>query len=681
MILSPLAPDVAARRAAGADVVLEKTPLERYVPPAKPSLVGLSRLALAQALGSIGVPERQRNMRVSQIWHWLYVRGAQDFEAMSSVAKDLRAELAANFTLARPQIAAEQISVDGTRKWLLRLPGEHAGENPHEVECVYIPEADRGTLCLSTQVGCTLNCSFCHTGTQRLVRNLTAGEIAGQVMVARDRLNDWADRETPTGNRLVTNVVMMGMGEPLYNFDAVRDALLIAADNEGIGISRRRITLSTSGVVPNIIRTGEEIGVMLAVSLHAVRDELRNELVPLNRKYPIAELLQACRDYPGSSNARRITFEYVMLKGVNDSPAEAMELVRLLKRIPAKVNLIPFNPWPGAPYECPSDEAIRAFSDIVFAAGFSAPVRTPRGRGDVKKIVLAYSGGLDTSVILRWLQETYRCEVVTFTADLGQGEELEPARKKAELLGAKEIFIDDLREEFVRDFVFPMFRANALYEGAYLLGTSIARPLIAKRQIEIARQVGADTVAHGATGKGNDQVRFELSYYALAPDINVVAPWREWDLNSRTRLLDYADQHQIPIARDKRGEAPFSVDANLLHISAEGKVLEDPWVEPEEYVYSRTVAPEQAPDQPQYVEIDFVRGDPVAIDGAALSPAALLTRLNELGGTHGIGRLDLVENRFVGMKSRGVYETPGGTILWSAHPGIETLCLYHGPMQ
>ena len=299
----------------------------------------------------------------------------------------------------------------------------------------------------------------------------------------------------------------------------------------------------------------------------------------------------------------------------------------------------------------------------------------------VKKIVLAYAGGLDTSVILRWLQETYRCEVVTFTADLGQGEELEPARKKAELLGVKEIFIDDLREEFVRDFVFPMFRANALYEGAYLLGTSIARPLIAKRQIEIARQTGADAVAHGATGKGNDQVRFELSYYALAPDIKVIAPWREWDLTSRTRLIEYADQHQIPIAKDKRGEAPFSVDANLLHISAEGKVLEDPAVEPEEYVYSRSVAPEQAPDEPQYVEIDFLRGDPVAVDGERLSPAALLTRLNELGGKHGIGRLDLVENRFVGMKSRGVYETPGGTILLAAHRGIESLCLDRGAMH
>ncbi|HZU87848.1 MAG TPA: argininosuccinate synthase [Stellaceae bacterium] len=298
--------------------------------------------------------------------------------------------------------------------------------------------------------------------------------------------------------------------------------------------------------------------------------------------------------------------------------------------------------------------------------------------GAVKKVVLAYSGGLDTSVILRWLQETYRCEVVAFTADLGQGEELESARKKAELLGARQIFVEDLREEFVRDFVFPMFRANALYEGAYLLGTSIARPLIAKRQIEIAHRVGADAVAHGATGKGNDQVRFELSYYALAPDIKVIAPWREWDLTSRTRLVEYADSHQIPIARDKRGEAPFSIDANLLHVSAEGKMLEDPWVEPDELVYSRTVAPEMAPDEPHYVEIGFERGDPVAIDDEPLSPASLLQRLNELGGRHGIGRLDLVENRFVGMKSRGVYETPGGTILQVAHRAIESLTLDRG---
>ncbi len=296
----------------------------------------------------------------------------------------------------------------------------------------------------------------------------------------------------------------------------------------------------------------------------------------------------------------------------------------------------------------------------------------------VKKVVLAYSGGLDTSVILKWLQETYGCEVVTFTAEIGQGEEVAPARKKAQMLGVKQIYIEDLREEFVRDFVFPMFRANALYEGVYLLGTSIARPLIAKRQIEIARETGADAVAHGATGKGNDQVRFELAYYALEPGIRVIAPWREWTLDSRSKLLDYAEKHQIPIAKDKRGEAPFSVDANLLHISAEGKLLEDPWQEPEEYVYSRSVAPEKAPDKPQYVEIEFERGDAAAVDGKKLSPAKLLAKLNELGGRHGIGRVDLVENRFVGMKSRGVYETPGGTILHAAHRGIESITLDRG---
>jgi argininosuccinate synthase len=296
----------------------------------------------------------------------------------------------------------------------------------------------------------------------------------------------------------------------------------------------------------------------------------------------------------------------------------------------------------------------------------------------VKKVVLAYSGGLDTSVILKWLQETYGCEVVTFTADIGQGEEVEPARKKAQMLGVKQIYIEDLREEFVRDFVFPMFRANALYEGTYLLGTSIARPLIAKRQIEIAREVGADAVAHGATGKGNDQVRFELTYYALKPDIRVIAPWREWKLESRTKLLDYAEKNQIPIAKDKRGEAPFSVDANLLHISAEGKALEDPWHEPEEFVYSRTVAPEQAPDKPEYVEIEFAKGDPVAVNGKKLSPANVLIALNEIGHRNGVGRLDLVENRFVGMKSRGVYETPGGTIWQVAHRGIESITLDRG---
>jgi argininosuccinate synthase len=294
---------------------------------------------------------------------------------------------------------------------------------------------------------------------------------------------------------------------------------------------------------------------------------------------------------------------------------------------------------------------------------------------DVKKVVLAYSGGLDTSVILRWLQVTYRCEVVTFTADLGQGEELGPARQKVQMFGVKEIFMDDLRETFVRDFVFPMFRANALYEGQYLLGTSIARPLIAQRQIEIAEQVGADAVAHGATGKGNDQVRFELSYYALKPDIKIIAPWREWDLTSRTRLLEFAEQNQIPIAKDKRGEAPFSVDANLLHSSSEGKILEDPAVEADEIVYQRTIRPEDAPDRPTVISVEFERGDAVGIDGARLSPAALLTRLNELGRDNGIGRLDMVENRFVGMKSRGVYETPGGTILLAAHRGIESITL------
>ncbi len=294
---------------------------------------------------------------------------------------------------------------------------------------------------------------------------------------------------------------------------------------------------------------------------------------------------------------------------------------------------------------------------------------------DVKKVVLAYSGGLDTSVILRWLQVTYRCEVVTFTADLGQGEELGPARQKAQMFGVKEIFMDDLRETFVRDFVFPMFRANTLYEGQYLLGTSIARPLIAQRQIEIAEQVGADAVAHGATGKGNDQVRFELSYYALKPDIKIIAPWREWDLTSRTRLLEFAEQNQIPIAKDKRGEAPFSVDANLLHSSSEGKILEDPAIEADEIVYQRTIRPEDAPDRPTVISVDFECGDAVGIDGVRLSPAALLTRLNELGHANGIGRLDLVENRFVGMKSRGVYETPGGTILLAAHRGIESITL------
>jgi argininosuccinate synthase len=298
--------------------------------------------------------------------------------------------------------------------------------------------------------------------------------------------------------------------------------------------------------------------------------------------------------------------------------------------------------------------------------------------GEVNKIVLAYSGGLDTSVILKWLQQTYDCEVVTFTADLGQGEEVEPARAKAEAAGVKEIYIDDLREEFVRDFVFPMFRANALYEGIYLLGTSIARPLISKRQIEIARETGADAVSHGATGKGNDQVRFELGYYALEPDIKVIAPWREWDLDSRTKLMEFARNNQIPISRDKIDEPPYSTDANLLHISYEGKALEDPWVEADDAMYTRSVSPENAPDTPTYIEIEFEAGDAVAIDGEKMSPATLLTKLNELGGANGIGRIDIVENRYVGMKSRGVYETPGGTILAAAHRGIESLTLDRG---
>jgi 23S rRNA (adenine2503-C2)-methyltransferase len=352
---------------------IEKLPLERYAAPDKPSLIGMSRAELADAFGTVGVPDPQRRMRAAQVWNWLYARGATDFAQMTSVSKDLRAALAEKFTLARPEVVAEQVSVDGTRKWLLRLPGENQ-TRPHEVECVYIPETDRGTLCVSSQVGCTLNCSFCHTGTQRLVRNLTAGEIVGQIMMARDRLGDWP------GGRFVTNIVMMGMGEPLYNFEAVRDALLIVADSAGIAISKRKITLSTSGVVPNIARAGAEIGVMLAISLHAVRDELRNELVPLNRKYPIAELLDACRNYPGLSNARRITFEYVMLKGVNDQLADAKALVKLLKGIPAKINLIPFNPWPGSRYECADWDQIEKFSEYVFNAGYSSPVRTPRGR-------------------------------------------------------------------------------------------------------------------------------------------------------------------------------------------------------------------------------------------------------------------------------------------------------------
>jgi 23S rRNA (adenine2503-C2)-methyltransferase len=351
----------------------------------KPSLIGLSRTALAGALAAIGVPEVQLRMRVGQLWHWLYVRGITDFAAMSNVSKDVRTRLAAAYNLTRPEIVTEQVSEDGTRKWLLRFPPRGAGR-PVEIETVYIPEEGRGTLCLSSQVGCTLSCSFCHTGTQKLVRNLTSEEIVGQILIARDRLGDHPgdkpapDAAVPSTGRLISNVVMMGMGEPLYNLDNVREALLVAADGEGIGLSKRRITLSTSGVVPMIKRAGDEIGVMLAISLHAVRDELRDQLVPLNRKYPLAELLAACRAYPGLSNARRITFEYVMLKGVNDSPADARELVRLLAGIPAKINLIPFNPWPGTDYECSDWETIERFADVVNRAGYASPIRTPRGR-------------------------------------------------------------------------------------------------------------------------------------------------------------------------------------------------------------------------------------------------------------------------------------------------------------
>ena len=351
----------------------------------RPSLIGMSRAELGQALASIGVPPAQINMRTGQLWHWLYVRGATDFAAMTNVAKGLRATLGDAFAVTRPEIVTEQVSEDGTRKWLLRFPPRGAGR-PVEVETVYIPEEGRGTLCLSSQVGCTLSCTFCHTGTQKMVRNLTAEEIVGQILLARDRLGDYPGHDATSGvaapstGRLVSNIVMMGMGEPLYNFDNVKQALMIAADGDGIGLSKRRITLSTSGVVPMIQRAGDEIGVMLAISLHAVRDELRDELVPLNKKYPIAELIAACRAYPGLSNARRITFEYVMLKGVNDSPAEARALVKLLAGIPAKINLIPFNPWPGSGYECSDWGAIERFADIVNRAGYASPIRTPRGR-------------------------------------------------------------------------------------------------------------------------------------------------------------------------------------------------------------------------------------------------------------------------------------------------------------
>jgi 23S rRNA (adenine2503-C2)-methyltransferase len=396
---------------------IEKAPLERYVAPSRPSLVGFSRAELMAALAGVGVPADKRKMRAQQIWSWLYVRGVTGFEEMTSLSKELRTTLEQHFTLKRPDVVAEQISVDGTRKWLLRLPGEREGEAPHEVECVYIPDTDRGTLCLSSQVGCTLNCSFCHTGTQRLVRNLTAGEIVGQIMVARDRIGDWTaahpgSGQPGTGRRLVTNIVMMGMGEPLYNFEAVRDALQVAADGEGLGISKRRITLSTSGVVPQIGRAGTEISSMLAVSLHAVNDALRDELVPLNRKYPIRELMAACRDYPGLSNSRRITFEYVMLKGVNDSLADARALVKLVRNIPAKINLIPFNPWPGTRYECSDWDDIEKFSEVVFAAGYASPVRSPRGRD-----ILAACGQLKSATEKLSARERLALRAMAMTDD------------------------------------------------------------------------------------------------------------------------------------------------------------------------------------------------------------------------------------------------------------------------
>jgi 23S rRNA (adenine2503-C2)-methyltransferase len=380
-----------AARASGPDLLAIEKKAELSVAPGTAlfgtSLVGLTREQLRAKLGEIGVPEREQKMRAAQIWHWVYLRGAQDFAEMTNVGKGLRAALTEAFTLDRPQVVSEQVSKDGTRKWLIRMAPTGPHDKGAEIECVYIPETDRGTLCVSSQVGCTLTCSFCHTGTQRLVRNLTAAEIVAQLVVARDRIGDWPDQLPPDDGflpreapRFITNIVFMGMGEPLYNTQEVIDAIGVIADNEGLGLSRRRITVSTSGVVPQIERLGAEANTMLAISLHAVRDELRNELVPINRKYPIQTLLDACRAYPGLSNARRITFEYVMLKGVNDTDADARELVRLLKGIPAKINLIPFNPWPGSKYECSDWDRIERFSDIVYRAGYASPVRTPRGR-------------------------------------------------------------------------------------------------------------------------------------------------------------------------------------------------------------------------------------------------------------------------------------------------------------
>lgn len=369
--------DHRANNAAPDDVVATRQRARR-------SLVGLTRHDMLEALSETAIPEKQRRMRVSQLWNWLYVRGASDFADMTSISRELRSDLARLFDVSRLEIVTEQISSDGTRKWLLRLPADELGRR-HEVETVYIPEAGRGTLCISSQVGCTLSCTFCHTGTQTLVRNLTAGEIVGQVLVARDRLAEWphlieSAENVPPSGRFITNVVFMGMGEPLYNFDNVRDAVDLISHGDGLSVSKRRITLSTAGVVPEIARAGDEMGTMLAISLHGTTDEIRNQLVPLNKKYPIAELLTACRNYPGLSNARRITFEYVMIKGVNDTAEDARRLVQLLKGIPAKVNLIPFNPWPGTDYECSDWDQIEVFARIVLKAGYASPVRTPRGR-------------------------------------------------------------------------------------------------------------------------------------------------------------------------------------------------------------------------------------------------------------------------------------------------------------
>jgi 23S rRNA (adenine2503-C2)-methyltransferase len=403
------------------------------------SLAGMTRATLGAALLEAGVPERQVRMRIAQLWGWIYVRGITSFDAMTDVSKDLRSRLAERFTLERPTIVSEQISLDGTRKWLLRLPVTGHEARAPEVETVYIPEADRGTLCISSQVGCTLNCSFCHTGTQALVRNLTTEEIVGQILLARDRIADWQGAVPedatglPTTERKITNIVLMGMGEPLYNFDHVRDAIEVASDGEGLSISKRRITLSTSGVVPEIPRWGDESGTMLAISLHATNNELRDVLVPINKKYPIAALLAACRAYPGLSNARRITFEYVMLKGVNDSLAEAKALVRLLAGIPAKINLIPFNPWPGSPYECSDWEQIERFADIVNKAGYASPVRTPRGRDIMAACGQLKSDSLKTRARDRQAGDRHKPDAATDDTDSSRapGDQSEPTRLDA----------------------------------------------------------------------------------------------------------------------------------------------------------------------------------------------------------------------------------------------------------